>query len=138
MPDKQRVVLDTNTFISGVLLVGSIPGKAVRKAVTHDQLLMSEASLYELAEVLSRSKFDRYLSVKDREEFVGVVLRIVELVPIVVAVHECRDESDNRILEVAVNGEADVLVSGDADLLVLNPFRGIPILKPGVYVKTGG
>jgi len=138
MPDKQRVVLDTNTLISGVLLVGSIPGKAVRKAVTHDQLLMSEASLYELAEVLSRSKFDRYLSVKDREEFVGVVLRIVELVPIVVAVHECRDESDNRILEVAVNGEADVLVSGDADLLVLNPFRGIPILKPGVYVKTGG
>lgn len=127
--------MDTNTLVSGVLLRDSIPGKAVRKAVVEDRILMSEDSLYELAEVLSRKKFDRYVSVKDREEFVQLVLRVVELVPIVTAVHECRDEADNRILEVGVNGDAELIVSGDSDVLILNPFRGIAIIKPGDYVR---
>lgn len=135
MKARRRVVVDTNTLISGVLLSDSVPGQAVRKAIAEDVILMSEESLYELADVLSRKKFDRYLSVKDREEFVRLVLRVAEMVPIVTAVHECRDESDNRILEVAVNGSATLIVSGDQDLLTLNPFRGIPVLKPGEYVQ---
>lgn len=135
MKARRRVVLDTNTLISGVLLADSVPGQAVRQAVTDDQLLMSEESLYELADVLSRKKFDRYISVEDREEFVRLVLRVAEIVPIVTAVHACRDETDNRILEVAVNGDADLIVSGDQDLLILNPFRGIPVRKPGDYVQ---
>ncbi|OQW36953.1 MAG: hypothetical protein A4E19_14555 [Nitrospira sp. SG-bin1] len=129
------MVLDTNTLISGMLLNDSVPGQAVRKAITEDFILMSEDSLYELADVLSRKKFDRYLSVEDREEFVRLVLRVAEMVPIVTAVHECRDESDNRILEIAVNGNAALIVSGDRDLLTLNPFRGIPVLTPGDYVQ---
>ena len=137
MSDRPRAVLDTNTLVSGVLLVDSIPGEAVRKAVTDDLLLMSEESLFELADVLSRKKFDRYISVRDREEFVQLALRVAEMVPIVTAVHACRDDADNRILEVAVNGGADAIVSGDSDVLMLHPFRGIPIMKPGDYVKGG-
>ena len=135
MKVRRRVVLDTNTLVSGVLLADSVPGKAVRKAIADDQVLMSEDSLYELADVLSRKKFDRYISVEDREEFVRLVLRVVEMVPCVRAVHACRDEADNRILEVAVNGDAELIVSGDSDLLMLNPFRGIAIIKPGDYVQ---
>jgi uncharacterized protein len=135
MKARRRVVLDTNTLISGVLLSGSVPGQAVRKAITEDLILMSEDSLYELADVLSRKKFDRYLRVEDRKEFVRLVLRVADMVPIVTAVHECRDELDNRILEVAVNGNAALIVSGDQDLLTLNPFRGIPVLKPRDYVQ---
>jgi uncharacterized protein len=135
MKARRRVVLDTNTLISGVLLSDSVPGQAVRKAITEDLILMSEDSLYELADVLSRKKFDRYLRVEDREEFVRLVLRVAEMVPIVTAVHECRDESDNRILEVVVNGDAALIVSGDQDLLTLNSFRSIPVLKPGEYVQ---
>lgn len=61
--------------------------------------------------------------------------RIVEMVPILHAVHDCRDVRDNHILEVAVNGQAKVIVTGDEDLLVLNPFRGIPIMRPTDYLK---
>lgn len=135
MKARRRMVLDTNTLISGVQLNNSVPGQAVRKAIAEDVMLMSEESLYELADVLSRKKFDRYLTVEDREEFVRLVLRVAEMVPIVTAVHACRDESDNRILEVAVNGDAALIVSGDQDLLALNPFRGIPVLKPIEYVQ---
>ncbi|MGE0645842.1 MAG: putative toxin-antitoxin system toxin component, PIN family [Nitrospira sp.] len=131
-------MLDTNTLISGVLLKDTVPGQAVRKVITDDQLLMSEVSLYELADVLSRKKFDRYISLQDREEFVRLVFRVAEIVPIVTAVHECRDETDNRILEVAINGEAEWIVSGDQDLLILNPFRGIAIIKPGDYMQETG
>jgi len=91
MRETTRVVLDTNTLVSGTLLADSLPGKAVRKAITDDHLLMSEASLCELADVLSRKKFDRYVIVADREEFVRLIYRVVEVVPIVTAVHECQD-----------------------------------------------
>ena len=47
----------------------------------------------------------------------------------------CRDATDDKFLELAVNGKADMIVSGDADLLVLNPFRGIPIVSPAAFVQ---
>jgi predicted nucleic acid-binding protein len=47
----------------------------------------------------------------------------------------CRDPRDDKFLEAAVNGHADVLVSGDKDLLQLHPFRGIAILTPSDYLE---
>ena len=46
----------------------------------------------------------------------------------------CRDPTDDKFLELAVNGKADLIVTGDADLLVLNPFRDIPIVAPATFV----
>jgi predicted nucleic acid-binding protein len=46
----------------------------------------------------------------------------------------CRDPKDNKVLEGAVAGRADVIVSGDEDLLVLNPFEGIPIVGPAEFL----
>jgi putative PIN family toxin of toxin-antitoxin system len=96
---------------------------------------MSESTLFELADVLGREKFHAYVSIQDREEFLRMLGRIVEMVTILHAVHDCRDDRDNQILEVAVNGQAQVIVTGDEDLLVLNPFRGISILSPFDYLK---
>ena len=42
---------------------------------------------------------------------------------------------DNRILELAVNGDAGVIVTGDKDLLVLDPFRGVRIVTPAEFLK---
>ena len=46
----------------------------------------------------------------------------------------CRDWKDDKVLEAAVAGRADVIVSGDDDLLVLSPFEGIPIVIPSVFL----
>ena len=59
---------------------------------------------------------------------------IVDTVEIVARVQACRDPRDDKFLDVAVNGRADVIVTGDADLLALNPFRGIAILTPAAYL----
>jgi PIN domain len=47
----------------------------------------------------------------------------------------CRDPTDDKFLELAVNGHADLIVSGDGDLLALNPFRDIPIVTPAAFVQ---
>ncbi|MDH3772133.1 MAG: putative toxin-antitoxin system toxin component, PIN family [Nitrospirota bacterium] len=135
MQGRRRIVLDTNALVSRLLLPDSIPGQAVRKAVEEGEILMSEWTLFELADVLGREKFNAYVSIQDREEFLRMLGRIVEMVTILHAVHDCRDVRDNQILEVAVNGQAQVIVTGDEDLLVLNPFRGISIIRPVDYLK---
>jgi len=63
------------------------------------------------------------------------MLTSAEFVPIVQLVRECREPKDDKFLEVALNGRADVIVTGDADLLVLHPWREIAILSPTVYLK---
>jgi uncharacterized protein len=134
MTDRQRVVVDTNVLVSRLLLPDSIPGQALRKAVDVDHILVSEATMAELASVLSRPKFDPYITIKDRQEFLRLLGRLAEHVPITYTVHACRDSKDNMILEVAVNGSADVIVTGDQDLLALGTFHEIPIITPAIYV----
>ena len=47
----------------------------------------------------------------------------------------CRDPKDNKVLEAALAGSADVVVSGDADLLALHPFEGIAIREPVDFLR---
>jgi len=135
MQARQRLVVDTNALVSRLLLPGSVPGRAVRKAVEVAQLLVSEPTLQELADVLARPKFDLYVTIAERQEFLRVLGRIAEMVPIVYTVHACRDPRDDKFLDLAVNGEAGLIVTGDDDLLVLQDFRGIPIITPARYLE---
>lgn len=138
MAERLRVVVDTNVLISRLLAPRSVPAEAVRRAVDRGTLLLSEATMAELARVLARSKFDAYVSVEERQQFLRLLGRIVEMVPILHQVQACRDSKDDKFLEVAVNGEADLIVSGDSDLVDMGSFRGIPILTPAAYLAAGG
>jgi putative PIN family toxin of toxin-antitoxin system len=135
MRTRERVVVDTNALISRLLVPGSVPGRAVRKAVNEAQLLVSEATMEELAEVLARPKFDPYVTIAERQEFLRVLGRIAEMVPIVYTVYACRDPRDDKFLDLAINGEADLIVTGDQDLLVLQTFRDIPVITPAQYLE---
>ena len=107
----------------------------MRKAIEEGEVLVSDAAFHELADVLGRRKFDAYVSIEERQEFLRQLGRVAELVPIVYMAHECRDPRDNKFLEVGVNGSADLIVSGDEDLLAMHPFRDIPIVTPAAYLK---
>jgi predicted nucleic acid-binding protein len=67
--------------------------------------------------------------------FLVALLKEAELVNITEQVTAYRDASDNKFLELAVNGEANFIITGDNDLLILNPFRGIPILTPKQFLS---
>jgi putative PIN family toxin of toxin-antitoxin system len=129
-----RCLVDTNVFVSAVSLPASLPRQAVSKAIRGGFLLFSKSSIDELKEVLLRSKFDRYASREDRNLFLAQLAGVAEFVPIIRQVRECRDPKDDKFLEVALNGRADVVVTGDADLLRMHPWRSIEILSPARYL----
>jgi putative PIN family toxin of toxin-antitoxin system len=131
---RERIVVDTNVLIGRLLVPESVSGRALRRAAESGQLLVSEATVEELATVLGRPKFDPYLSIADRKEFVRLLGRIAEMIPIVRVVRACRDPRDDKFLEVAVNGRADLIITGDRDLLELNPFMDTAILNPAAYL----
>ncbi len=45
------------------------------------------------------------------------------------------DPSDDKVLETALLGDADIIVSGDKHLLSLGSFRGIRILRAAELVR---
>jgi putative PIN family toxin of toxin-antitoxin system len=132
---RERVVIDTNVFISGLLSSTSTPARVVDRAMEHGQLLASTDTLRELMTKLLSPKFDRYISRERRDALLERLAPNVEMVEIVQQVRASRDPKDDKFLEVALNGEADVLVSGDNYLLTLHPFRGTDILTPAAYLS---
>jgi predicted nucleic acid-binding protein len=58
MMTSDRFVLDTNTIVSALLLPTSIPRQAFDRAFDHGDVIVSEATIAELADVLQRSRFD--------------------------------------------------------------------------------
>jgi uncharacterized protein len=131
-----RFVLDTNVVVSALLLSDSVPRQAFDKALGHGEIIISTPVLLELAEVLARDKLNKYLTEQERMRFLVTLLKESELVGITEQINDCRDPNDNKFLELAVCGNADVLVTGDDDLLVLNPFRRIAIVKPRDFLSS--
>jgi putative PIN family toxin of toxin-antitoxin system len=130
-----RCVVDTNALVSAVLFPLSAPRRAVDNALDNDVLLFSESTTDELKEVLFRPKFDRYVSREVRAIFLAQLGSVAEFIPIIQIVRECRDPKDDKFLEVALNGRANVIITGDADLLAMNPWRGIEIVSPMSYLE---
>jgi uncharacterized protein len=135
MHDFDRIVVDTNVFVSAILLPGSVPSRAVDKALDSGILLLSDATMVELSEVFTRPKLDRYVSAERRRTFLRQLAGTAEFVPIIQLVRECRDPKDDKFLEVALNGRASVIISGDAHLLKMHRWREVAILSPGNYLK---
>jgi putative PIN family toxin of toxin-antitoxin system len=131
---EKRWVLDTNVLISRLLMPGGVAARAVDRALVEGVLLVSDATLAELVDVLARPKFDRYVSIADRQRFIHLLGGVARRVPITHQLTICRDPRDDMFLHVALNGEADAIVTGDADLLVLHPFHGIDILSPADFL----
>ena len=128
-----RLVVDTNIFASAALKAASFPASVVRWVDRFGGLLKSEATERQLLDVLQRP----YIASRSTPGYFDNVQRLLaaaELIAIEERIVACRDPTDDKFLELAVNGKADLIVTGDADLLVLNPFRDIPIVAPATFV----
>lgn len=133
--NKSRIVIDTNIFVSALLIKKSQPFQTVNYAFKQGIILYSDATFTELQQVLARRKFDKYITGKEKNIFLFKLANECESVDIKVEIKACRDPKDDKFLELAINGNADLIVTGDSDLLVLNPFRGIEIITPEIFVS---
>ena len=129
-----RIVLDTNVLISAALKRQSPPAMAAY-LVEHDHtLLKSEATEHQLVEVAARPYFATLID-PETQAWLKRLMAAAERVTITETIAACRDPTDDKFLELAVNGHADLIITGDADLLALNPFRDIPIVTPAMFVQ---
>jgi len=129
-----RVVIDTGVLISAAIKAQTVPSVAVYRAVQRDVVLKSDMTEAELREVITRPYLARLIAPTARVRLTDL-MESAELVPVTERIAACRDPKDDKFLELAVNGQADLIMSGDADLLVLNPFRTIPIITPAAFVQ---
>lgn len=61
MPSDLHFVFDTSAIVSAVLLRGSVVRQAFDQAVAQGKLLVSQATIDEVNEVLRRKGFDKYV-----------------------------------------------------------------------------
>jgi putative PIN family toxin of toxin-antitoxin system len=129
-----KVVFDTNVLISAILFGGS-PRKCLEHAIEGEiELYLSKEIIREVEGVLSREKFNiaeenlRYIisSLDSIAEFVSPKTKL-DIIK--------KDPQDNKILECAIESEADFIISGDTHLLELSKFRKTRILKPADFLK---
>jgi putative PIN family toxin of toxin-antitoxin system len=129
-----RAVLDTNVVVSGLGWGGS--PATILDAVSDGRIVLvtSPPLLAELRRVLGYPKLAKVIrggvQLADLVAASGVVVDPSDVLAVV------SDESDNRVLEAAVEGAADYIVSGDVHLLELGSFRSIPIMRPAAFVAT--
>jgi putative PIN family toxin of toxin-antitoxin system len=127
-----RIVLDSNVLIAALLFPEGRAAAAVENILNgSDELVLSPPLLREILSVLAR-KFSR-----DREELSRVAVVLGEMGEIVNPSRRLtvfRDEPDNRILECAVEGKADVIVTGDKAMLALGEYQGIRLISLAEYL----
>ena len=131
-----RFVFDTNTIVSALLFSHSVPRQAFDRALNSGTILVSDSLIMELGHVLARERFNPYVTQDERNEFLEGLILKSELVEVTESIQACRDPDDDRILELAISGDAAHVVTGDSDLLVMNPFRGAEIVTPAEFLRS--
>lgn len=130
-----RLVLDTNVLVSALFWKGNerrllqlcFEG---RHRIVTSPLLLAEAERV-LVEKFSYPK-------DDTAAFLGAVARAAEVVtprtPLAI-VRE--DPADDRVIECAVEGDAELIVTGDRPLLRLGTFRSIRVVRAAEALREG-
>ena len=132
-PTKLRAVIDTNLFVSGIILKRGNPFHLLEAWRTGLYvLLVSDQQRTELEAVVHRPEIARKYGVT--EDDVAGLFRLLDIVAVRVSAEhplavQVRDPKDEMILASALAGSADYLVTGDADLLALSATPALGQLK---------
>lgn len=128
-----KVVIDTNLFISGLILKRGFPRELYLSWRRGNfQLLISPYQKKEIARVLKRPVFSlKYdLAQSEIDSLFAAISSQAEVSrkrsPVAIAI---RDPKDEAILSNAVAGRADYLVTGDQDFLAIASNRQLGKLK---------
>jgi putative PIN family toxin of toxin-antitoxin system len=131
-----RVVFDSNVLISARLAPLGAPARLLR-AWTEErfELVVSPQLLSEIAGVLARDRFRRWMTEEEADAFVATLraaATVVENPPAEAGLTP--DPDDDFLVALARSASADYVVSGDRDLTGLaDPDP--PILTPRAFLE---
>ncbi|NET27959.1 putative toxin-antitoxin system toxin component, PIN family [Okeania sp. SIO1I7] len=132
-----RIILDTNTVISGLFWRGK-PFEVLELVRSGKvEVYTSEAMLEELLDVLQRPKFSGRLALLESspQEVVNSWISWVEVVEVAeVEKVVISDPDDDQIIACAKLANADFIISGDTDLLNIKAEVIIPIVSADEFI----
>jgi len=122
-----KVVFDTNIYISAFVFPEGNAEQAWIRAIHNDfELYTSIAILAELAKKL-QVKFD--WEKQKIAQLITHINRIARVLKTTQRINILADTPDNRILECATEGKAELIVTGDKHLLKIGHYEDIKIIK---------
>ena len=132
-PLANRIVIDTNVWLSAALSPAGAPSQVVRRVLASGVPVFSDATFSELEARIWKPKFDRYLSMEARQGILHDARALghwVGIPPTIAAQRFSRDADDDKFIHTAMAGAALWLVTGDQDLLVIEADLGVRIVTP--------
>ena len=126
---KLKIVPDTGFYIAAALKNGYARSYLVGRGTKFlsYELFSSEAILLEFQNKLE----DKF--VFDRAQVVNALRQARKVITIVQPTQKVtavRDPDDDKILECAIEAQADLILAFDKDLLALKEYEGIKIVHP--------
>lgn len=138
-PRRLRVVLDTNVLVSALLYRdGELAWLAEAWTAGFVVPLADQSVIDELLRILIQLGARKFqLQEPAVQEILSRYVSFAELVPAglddKLPLPKCKDPDDQKFLELAVRGSADVLVTNDGALLGLSRRTRFLILAPGKF-----
>lgn len=135
-----RVVIDTGELLRMAAAAGRSPIFEAWEEL-RIELVMSAATITELADVLSRPQIQRFVPKRRGDRFLNLVQQRGLFVNIATNYPKCRDPGDDNVIATAVGGSAQYLITIDKDIyddprLVSNLQQlGILVVQPGAFIN---
>ena len=130
---KQRIIIDTNLCLSFLI---SKKLNIIEQLIENKniEIILSENLIDEIISVVNRPKFKKYFF----QESILLLLNFFRadcfLAQVQTNISICRDEKDNFLLDLAIDGKADYLITGDKDLLVLEQIENTKIITMNQFI----
>ncbi len=128
-----KVVVDTNVLISAALVPGGLPAGLIDWLLQHARLVFSAETFAKLETRVWKPKFDRYISLEQRQALLGDLCSSglwVDIPGDLAGQRWSRDADDDAFILAAHAAGASRLITGDEDLLVLQAVGPTLILSP--------
>lgn len=122
-----RIVLDTNVLINGVQDENSYAYRIIKAAISGkvtpviSQKVRRENKLLVRKMVLDQEYKEGLEEYYRRAEVVRTRSHFNEILD---------DQEDNKLLEAAVDGQAEYIITEDRHLLEISSFKGVEMLRP--------
>jgi putative PIN family toxin of toxin-antitoxin system len=133
----ERVVIDTNIFVSAIMNPAGAPRSVLRLALTRQiGAIIGNALFCEYESVLGRDSLweGGLLDRDERERLFDALMSVSAWVPIYYLWRpNLPDEGDNHLLELAVAGGADAIITANKRDLTRSELR-----FPSVRIETAG
>jgi len=132
-----RVAIDTNILVSFAIRPNRDFEKIFDHEAVHGVSLVSEDTIAEPFDVLSRDKFRKHVPLDQSIDYVEWYVAISEQVIVTKHVVARRDPKDDKFLSLAGAGagKAACIIASDRHLLDTIQFNGIPVSRPTEFTR---